>query len=138
MQVAAVLVPIVIGFWISTGGSVVPKRKILKTVIWIFWSNPIQYALNAMTSIAFFCDTEKPECLDSGRNLACLNTPSACPRCSCDRLDDANNIFAWTQLKNNRSLNHSRVPLDMLTLALFCGLFRLVTAIVLRYQKRRL
>lgn len=137
VQVAAVLVPIVIGFWTSTGGAVVPKRMILKTVIWIFWTNPIQWVLNALTSIAFFCDTNKATCLDSGRNLACLNDPSACPLCDCKRLDDARNAFLWTTIQFNRSLDHGRVPLDMLVLALYCLLFRVATALAISFFNRK-
>lgn len=137
VQVAAVLVPIVIGFWTSTGGSVVPKRMILKTVIWIFWTNPIQWVLNSLTSITFFCDTNKPTCLDSGRNLACLNDPTACPQCYCKRLTDARNAFVWTTIKFNRSLDHGRIPIDMLVLALYCLLFRVATALAISYYQRK-
>uniref|UniRef100_A0A7I4CW03 ABC transporter domain-containing protein n=1 Tax=Physcomitrium patens TaxID=3218 RepID=A0A7I4CW03_PHYPA len=136
-QVAATLVPIVIGFWTATAGSVVPKMMILKTVIWIFWTNPLQWALNALTSIAFFCDTNKPACLDSGRNLACLNDPTACPQCDCKRLDDARNAFLWTTLKVNRTLDHSRVPIDMLVLFLYCVFFRVATALAISYFQRK-
>ena len=137
VQIAAVTIAIVIGFWTATGGSVVPKKKILKVVIWVFWTNPLQYALNSLTSIAFFCDTSKPTCLDSGRNLACLSDPAACPQCNCKRLDDAGNAFLWTTLKFNRSLNNARVPLDMLVLFLFCVFFRVVVLIVISYRKRK-
>jgi len=136
-QIAASVVPIIIGFWTSTGGSVVPKRKLLKTVIWVFWSNPLQYALNALTSIAFFCDTNKPSCLDSGTNMACLNDPTACPRCDCDRLIDAKNAFVWTTLQYNRTLRNDLIPYDMLALALFAILFRIGTFAALSYQKRK-
>lgn len=137
MQIAAVIIPIVIGFWTSTGGSVVPKKKILKTVVWVYWTNPLQYVLNALTSIAFFCDTNKSTCLDSGRSLACLSDPNACPLCDCKRLDDAGHAFLWTTLQFNRSLDHSRVPLDMLVLALFCIFFRLAAACVITYRKQK-
>jgi hypothetical protein len=136
-QFAAVIISIIIGFWTATGGSVVPKRRILPTVLWVFWSNPLQYVLNALTSIAFFCDTNKPTCLNSGRNLACLSDPTACPRCDCKRLDDAGNAFLWTTLKHNRSLNNSRVPLDMLVLALFCVFFRIAAGILISYRKHQ-
>jgi len=137
VQIAAVIISIVIGFWTSTGGSVVPKKKILKTVVWVYWTNPLQYVLNALTSIAFFCDTSKPTCLDSGRNLACHSDPAACPLCDCKRLDDAGHAFLWTTLNFNRTLDNSRVPLDMLALALFCVFFRLAAGIVITYRKRQ-
>jgi len=136
-QVAAVLVPIIIGFWTSTGGSVVPKRMILKDVIWIFWTNPIQWVLNSLTSITFFCDTNKPTCLDSGRNLACLKDPTACPQCDCKRLHDAGNAFVWTTIKYNRSLHHGRIPIDMLVLALYCVFFRVAAALAVYFLKRK-
>lgn len=137
LQIAAVIIPIIIGFWTSTGGSVVPKMKILTTVVWVYWTNPLQYALNALTSIAFFCDTNKPTCLDSGHNLACLSDPTACPQCDCKRLDDAGHAFLWITLKSNRSLDNSRVPLDMLALALFCVVFRLAAGLVITYRKQK-
>jgi hypothetical protein len=137
-QIAAVLVPIVIGFWTATGGSVVPKKKILNTVIWIFWTNPIQYALNSLTSITFFCDTNKPECLNNGANMACLNSAAACAQCNCPRVSDLNDVFVWTQLQFNRSLNNARIPIDMLVLAMFVIFFRFVTAVLLYFRMKRM
>lgn len=134
-QIAAVLVPIIIGMWISTGGAVIAQRYLLKPFIWIFWSNPLQYTLNSLTSIAFYCDTYKAECLNGGANMACLNDPSKCLQCNCPRLLDANNTFVWTQLQFNRSLNHGRIKIDMLALACFCILFRFMAFLALKYKK---
>ena len=137
VQVAAVLISIIIGFWTSTAGAVVPKRRLLKTVIWVFWTNPLQWTLNSLLSIAFFCDTNKPTCADSGRNLACLSSAAACPQCDCKRLDDTGAFF-WNTLQFNRSLDHSRIPLDMLVLALYCLLFRVLTLLASVYKKRKM
>lgn len=137
VQIAAVIIPIVIGFWTSSSGAVVPKKKLLKTVIWVYWTNPLQYALNSLSTIAFFCDTNKPTCLDSGRNMACLNDPAACPQCDCKRLDDVGHVFLWTTLKFNRSFDERRVPLDMMVLALFCIFFRLAAGCVITYHKKK-
>eukprot|EP00250_Pteridium_aquilinum_P022490 c25391_g3_i1 orf=250-2904(-) len=133
-QIASVLVPIVIGMWISTGGLVVPRNKIHKLFIWVFWTNPLQYALDGLTTIAFYCDLDKPSCLDSDQNN-CLNDPSKCPSCDCPRLEDANNIFVWRQLTNIRSLDYTRVPYDMVALLLFAIVFRVLTLLAFKYTR---
>lgn len=134
-QIASVAVPIVIGIWISTGGLVVPRKKVLAQFIWVFWTNPLQYALDGLTSIAFYCDLEKPSCLNSGNNTACRQQPDACPSCDCPRLTDTNNTFVWQQLVNVRSLDRSRVPFDMMALVLFAILFRVLTLLAFKYMK---
>lgn len=134
-QIASVAVPIVIGIWISTGGLVVPRKKVLAQFIWVFWTNPLQYALDGLTSIAFYCDLEKPSCLNSGNNKACGQQPAACPSCDCPRLTDTNNTFVWQQLVNVRSLDRSRVPFDMMALVLFAILFRVLTLLAFKYMK---
>ncbi|KAJ7522819.1 hypothetical protein O6H91_18G028200 [Diphasiastrum complanatum] len=136
-QIAATLVTIFVGMWVATAGAVVPKKKILHQFLGIFWTNPLQYAINSLTSIAFYCDTEKPECLNNGLNASCLNDPSACPQCNCPRLYDSNNIFVWTQLKFAKSLNHARIPYDILALLVFVIFFRVMTFAIWNYNETK-
>eukprot|EP00250_Pteridium_aquilinum_P022489 c25391_g2_i1 orf=308-5194(-) len=124
-QIASVLVPIVVGIWVSTGGLVVPRSKILNQFMGVFWTNPLQYALDGLTTIAFYCDVSKPSCLDSHQN----------DTCDCPRLSDTGNIFVWKQISENRSLHSSRVPYDMLALLLFVIGFRVLTLLAFKYMK---
>ncbi|CAM6101594.1 unnamed protein product [Calypogeia fissa] len=130
-QIAGTLVTIFVGFWVATSGVVVPKRKILPYLTWIFWSNPLQYALTAMTSLVFFCDTSTSDCVNNGLNTACLTTPAACPQCHCERLSDTN-ALVWTTIKASRSLNYSNIKYYMLILFGFIVVFRLATFVVWR------
>ncbi|MCO5571123.1 hypothetical protein L7F22_024855 [Adiantum nelumboides] len=134
--IASVLVPIVVGMWISTSGLVIPRSKILNTFIWVFWTNPLQYALHGLFSVAFYCDLDQPLCLNSGANQACERTPNACPNCDCPRMTDTgSNIFVWRQISNTRSLDNSRVPYDMVALLLFAILFRILTLLAFKYTR---
>ncbi|KAH7447131.1 hypothetical protein KP509_01G092800 [Ceratopteris richardii] len=134
--VASVLVPIIVGIWISTAGLTVPRSMITDTFIWVFWTNPLQYALDGLTSIAFYCDLDKPLCLDSNRNPQCEKNPAACPSCDCPRMSDTgNNIFVWRQVSNIRSLNYSRIHYDMIALLLFAILFRILTLLAFRFTR---
>lgn len=61
LQAASVLVSILISIWIPTGGLVLVYQKFTAGLIWLYWTNPLQYALNALTSISFYCDTASPQ-----------------------------------------------------------------------------
>ena len=50
-----------ISIWIPTGGLVLVYQKFTAGFFWLYWTNPLQYALNAMTSITFYCDTKSPQ-----------------------------------------------------------------------------
>lgn len=54
---AAFSVSIVTSLWVSASGVVVVLSDI-KFYQWMYWSNPFQYAMNALTSISFYCDTK--------------------------------------------------------------------------------
>ena len=127
-QIASVLIPMLTGAWITTGGYILPRSKMEGAYLWMFWTNPLQYALNSLSSLAFFCDTASPQCSPPG----CATTPSSCPSCLCPRLRDYGNVFVWTQLKTQRSLDRERVGLDWLFLGCFCLLLRLLTYCALR------
>ena len=136
LQIASVLVPVIVGIWVATAGLVVPKRKLLSQFIWIYWTNPLQFALDGLTSVAFFCDLDKPSCLNAGRNPACASNPSVCPTCDCPRLSDSpTSTFVWSQISYNRSLHYSRVPYDMLALFLSAVIIRFLTFMALKYMK---
>lgn len=53
----AFAVSIVTSLWVSASGVVVLLSDI-KFYRWMYWSNPFQYAINVMTSISFYCNTE--------------------------------------------------------------------------------
>ena len=127
-QIPAVLIPMLTGIWITTGGYILPLSKIKGAYIWLFWTNPLQYALNSLTSLAFYCDTTSPQCSTPG----CATTPSSCPSCHCPRLLDYGNVFVWDNLRTQRSLQIERVGLDSVYLACFALLLRLLTYIALR------
>lgn len=136
MQVAGTLVTIFTGFWVATSGLVVPKRKILPYLTWIFWTNPLQYALTALTSLVFFCDVDAADCLNNGLNAACATSAAACPQCHCQRLKDTGK-FVWTTIRYNRSLNYGDIKYDMLVLFGFIVVFRTATFAVWKYQARK-
>lgn len=127
-KIASVLIPMITGAWITTGGYILPKTLILDVYKVVFWSNPLQFALNTMSAVAFFCDTEAPECQPMG----CKTDPSFCPLCPCPRVTDFGNVFVWDLLKQQRSLQRDRVGLDWLFLLGFCLLCRVGTYIALR------
>ena len=54
---AAFAVSIVTSLWVLASGVVVMLSDI-KFYRWMYWSNPFQYAMNVMTSISFYCNTE--------------------------------------------------------------------------------
>ncbi|KAL3679045.1 hypothetical protein R1sor_022001 [Riccia sorocarpa] len=136
-QIASVAVTIIIGAWTSTSGVVIPKLVMHPQGVWLYWSNPLQYALNTLTSIVFYCDVNSSDCLDNGRNPSCATSQLACPRCSCERLRDLNNIFAWSRLKVTRTLDHERIGYDILALVCFAVLFRLLTLVYWRWRDSR-
>ncbi|KAL2613833.1 hypothetical protein R1flu_025525 [Riccia fluitans] len=138
-QISSVLVTIMIGAWTSTSGVVIPKLVMPTQGLWLYWTNPLQYALNSLTSIVFYCDVNAARCLDGGRNPSCLTDPSACPQCDCKRLRDANlnNIFVWSRLKSTRTLDHERIGYDILALLSFAILVRFLTYLVWRWRDAR-
>eukprot|EP00850_Spirogloea_muscicola_P004781 SM000021S06414 [mRNA] locus=s21:129930:140406:+ [translate_table: standard] len=132
---ALIVIPILISLWVPSNGYVVVKRKVVDPYIWLFWSNPLQYALNALTSLVFFCNTDGPLCKRGGQNLMCAINPAACPMCTCPRLHDTRNVFVWDTISASRSLNHSQIGLDMMALALFSVFFRVASYLALRYLR---
>ncbi|KAH7282783.1 hypothetical protein KP509_35G047300 [Ceratopteris richardii] len=132
--IASVLVPIVVGIWISTAGLVVPRSMILNTFIWVFWTNPLQWALDGLTSVAFYCVLDKPSCLNSNLNPECETDIKACPQCDCPRMSGTN-VFVWRQISNIRSLDYGRIPYDMIALLLFAILFRVLTVLAFKYTR---
>ncbi|KAI8027101.1 ABC transporter G family member 38 [Camellia lanceoleosa] len=100
---AAFIVSIVTSLWVSTSGVVVLLSDI-KFYRWMYWSNPFQFALNAMTSISFYCDTK--ECRS---------------KCDCPQLPDGS--YVWDRLAIVRALNQARIQMDILTLSAMCLLF---------------
>ncbi|KAA8545286.1 hypothetical protein F0562_020070 [Nyssa sinensis] len=100
---AAFVVSIVTSLWVSASGVVVVLSDI-RFYRWMYWSNPFQFAVNAMTSISFYCDAK--ECKSD---------------CSCPRLPDGS--YVWDRLATVRALNYERIDTDVLTLAAMCVLF---------------
>lgn len=100
---AAFSVSIVTSMWVSTSGVVVVLSDI-RFYRWMYWSNPFQFAINVITTISFYCDTEK-----------CTSA------CSCPQLPDGS--YVWDRLANARSLSHNRIGTDILILSIMCMLF---------------
>ncbi|XP_059654383.1 ABC transporter G family member 39-like [Cornus florida] len=116
---AAFVVSIVTSLWVSASGVVVVLSDI-KFYRWMYWSNPFQYAVNALTSISFYCDTKN-----------CRSD------CSCPRLPDGS--YVWDRLARLRALNHKRVDTAILTLSAMCVLFAclaFIFFIVLKHNSR--
>lgn len=100
---AAFLVSIATSFWVSSSGVVVLLSNI-KFYRWMYWSNPFQYAINALTSISFYCNTK-----------VCASS------CSCPTLPDGS--YVWDRLASLRALSHTRIDRDIYVLAAMCVLF---------------
>ncbi|KAJ0078484.1 hypothetical protein Patl1_23940 [Pistacia atlantica] len=100
---AAFAVSIVTSLWVSASGVVVVLSDI-KFYQWMYWTNPFQYAINAMTAISFHCDTK--------------NCGS---ECRCPRLLDGS--YVWDRLATGRSLSYERIEKDILILSAMCVLF---------------
>ncbi|KAL3515901.1 hypothetical protein ACH5RR_022803 [Cinchona calisaya] len=100
---AAFLVSILTSFWVSASGVVVLLSDI-KFYHWMYWSDPFQYAINALTSISFYC-----------------NTKVCASNCSCPRLPDGS--YVWDRLASLRALSYARIDTDILILAAMCVLF---------------
>lgn len=101
---AAFLVSIVTSFWVSASGVVVVLSNI-KFYKWMYWTNPFQYAMNALTSICFYCNTK-----------ACNGS-----NCRCARLSDGS--YVWDRLADARSLSQARIDTDITILSAMCVLF---------------
>lgn len=100
---AAFVVSTVTSLWVSASGVVVVLSDI-KFYRWMYWSNPFQFAINATSSINFYCDTK--ECKSD---------------CRCPRLSDGS--YIWDRLVTTRFLSQSRIGIDILTLSDMCLLF---------------
>ncbi|XP_062143754.1 pleiotropic drug resistance protein TUR2-like [Alnus glutinosa] len=100
---AAFAVSILTSFWVSASGVVVVLSDI-KIYRWMYWSNPFQYAMNAMTSISFYC-----------------NTKGCGSECRCPRLPD--DSYVWDRLATLRNLSHESIDRDILILSTMCMLF---------------
>lgn len=89
--------------WVSTSGVVVVLSDI-RFYKWLYWSNPFQFAMNALTSISFFCDTRH-----------CGGD------CGCPKLPDGS--YVWDRLASVRDLSKGRIDTDIATLSGMCMLF---------------
>lgn len=126
------IIPVLVSIWNITSGFMIPRDDIPNFWIWVYWLNPTQYALQALLSIAFFCDTSAgAPCGAPG----CATNPSACPTCTCPRASDANNQLTWNIVSTQRSLNYYRKGLDILALLAFIVVFRTVGYLALKYMK---
>eukprot|EP00850_Spirogloea_muscicola_P017864 SM000157S02094 [mRNA] locus=s157:259267:270139:- [translate_table: standard] len=130
-ETATIIIPVMVNIWNIMSGFMIPKNKIPSFWIWLYYLNPTQYALNSLTSIVFFCDTNSTACSLPG----CATDPQACPACKCPRLHDSNNQFVWTYLKSYKSLEHQHIGLYMFVLFLFVVLFRVAAYLGLRYAR---
>ncbi|GBG81806.1 hypothetical protein CBR_g33986 [Chara braunii] len=113
-ETATIIIPIVSNIWNIMSGFMIPKKSIPNFYIWLFWVNPTQYALNALTSIAFYCDVQKN------------------PNCPKLKETDA---YVWPTMKAARSLDYSRRYIDMLALLLFMAAFRALAYVALKFMK---
>ena len=100
---AAFAVSILTSVWVSASGVVVVLSDI-KIYRWMYWSNPFQFAMNAMTSISFYG-----------------NTKGCGSECRCPRLPDGS--FVWERLATLRSLSHESINTDIFILSAMCMLF---------------
>ncbi|KAL3725768.1 hypothetical protein ACJRO7_030749 [Eucalyptus globulus] len=100
---AAFAVSIVTSLWVSASGVVVMLLDI-RFYRWMYWSNPLQYAIDVMTSISFYCNTK--ECVSD---------------CSCQKLPDGS--YAWDRLASLRSSSYDRIGTDMVILSAMSLLF---------------
>ncbi|PON98277.1 ABC transporter, G [Trema orientale] len=116
---AAFAVSILTSLWVSASGVVVVLSDI-KFYRWMYWTNPFQYAMNALTSISFYC--AKGECTED---------------CKCPKLPDGSDV--WERLATVRSLSRERIVTDILILTAMCVLFAIVTFVffvVLKHNSR--
>ncbi|KAF8401251.1 hypothetical protein HHK36_012183 [Tetracentron sinense] len=100
---AAFAVSIVTSMWVSASGVVVVLSDI-RFYKWMYWTNPFQFAMNVLTSISFYCDTEQ-----------CGSD------CRCPQLPDGS--YVWERLERVRGLSQERIDKDIMTLAGMCLLF---------------
>jgi hypothetical protein len=70
----------------------------IKIYRWMYWSNPFQFAMNAMTSISFYYNTKG--CGAEGR---------------CPRMPDGS--YVWERLATLRSLSHESINTDIFILS---------------------
>jgi hypothetical protein len=107
---AAFAMSIVTSVWISASGLVVVLSNI-EFYRWMYWSNPFQYAMHAMTTISFYCDTK-----------GCGS------ECRCPRLPDGS--YVWDKFAALRGLSHGRVDTDILILFAMCMLFASIACLL--------
>ncbi|TVU49709.1 hypothetical protein EJB05_01035, partial [Eragrostis curvula] len=100
---AAFLVSIITSIWVSASGVVVLFSDI-RFYRWMYWTNPFQYAMSALTTISFYCDTSQCH-----------------THCSCPRLPDGS--YVWERISSIRSLSQERLNSDVITLAGMCTTF---------------
>ncbi|CAM6092842.1 unnamed protein product [Calypogeia fissa] len=128
-ETATIIIPIIINFWNMTSGFMIPRNQIPNFWIWLYWCNPTMYALNSLTSIAFYCDTDNPPC------NTCTTSLTSCPGCTCVRLKEENNMLTWTVLTLSRSLRYDYRTRDMCVLFGFILAFSLMGVLALKYMR---
>lgn len=131
-QTATIIIPVIINIWNITSGFMISKNDIPNFWIWLYWLNPTQFALKALLTIAFLCDTASPSCSSPP---SCATDPSACPSCSCPRLSDSGDVFVWDYLDTARSLSTTSVGLCILALCGFILVFRVLSGFGLRFLR---
>ena len=111
----------------------IPKASIPSFWIWLYWLNPTQFALKAMLAIAFNCNTASPECASPP---SCASDPSACPSCTCPRLDTgSSSVFVWNYVEAQRSISYGDVGYCIGALIGFIAVFRICSGFGLRFLR---
>lgn len=114
-----------------TSGFMITKRDIPNFWIWLYWLNPTQYALNGVTTLAFYCDMSTPTCENCSLNPA----TGACPSCACVHVVDQGGLVAWLLMQAGRSLEYEKIGFEMGMLAMFTFIFAIAGIIALRFMR---
>eukprot|EP00897_Mesotaenium_endlicherianum_P003901 jgi/Mesen1/3539/ME000198S02743 len=130
-ETATIIIPVVITIWNIMSGFLIPKSEISTFWSWLYWLNPTRYALNSLTAIAFYCDTEEGPCSPPG----CELNPAACPACDCVRLKDAGDALTWQAIRSLRDLKYDSRSGYMTILFLFNVVFRSSASLAVTYMR---
>ncbi|GJP82386.1 hypothetical protein CLOP_g12653, partial [Closterium sp. NIES-67] len=129
---AAVVISFLITAWVATCGFFLPFAFTKHFFLAVYWTNPIQYALNGLTAAAYYCNTAAPECTLPG----CPGAAPICASCPCKwYLNPVKGPeYLWDFLVATRSAR-SAVYWDWLFLLCFCLVCRIGSFAALRFLR---
>jgi len=117
LQIAQGLGSVIATIWNLFCGFLIPKPNIPTFWIWLYWTSPIRYALEALAVTQFYCD---------------INDPAA----NCKKIVvSGSEVYQWTYVNSTLGFDYDLRWVDLLALLLFTSAFRVAAFFALKYVK---